>query len=155
MDFGEEGADRQGRAVQGKTWVTKQTSWRQSAAASAASGPIDVAVGVGNDAEEAVGEIYVMRSGAHPKDWYKIGFTRKTSDDRAGGLSATSGQPDHFNVIQSWRVREPRLVEHRVHGRLAAFRTNAGREFFCLKYSQIRECIETAIDEMGALIEEP
>lgn len=53
------------------------------------------------------GHIYVMRNALHGPDTYKIGFTTKRVEDRAIQLGATSGQPDMFNVVQSWHVKAP------------------------------------------------
>lgn len=146
------GADKHGVPTQGKTWVSATKSWYEEFGLDPErKEPLPVAVsGTGT-----VGSLYVMRSGMHPKDVYKVGYTSKTSDERATGLESTSGQPDQFQVIQEWLVKEPRVIEAEVHRRLAAYRLNKSREFFRLKYRQIRECIEDVIDQADALVESP
>lgn len=144
------GKDKAGRPVQGKTWVHEQSSWFQSKIAQMADSSASVDVTVGVSADERNGEIYVVRSAAHPKHVYKVGFTTKTADDRADQLGATTGQPDRFNVIQSWRVRNPREIEHLVHNLLAEFRLNRSREFFQVEYTKIREAIEKVIAQNNA-----
>lgn len=144
------GRDKTGRPVQGKTWVHEQSSWFQSKIANMAGRGTSVDVTVGVSADERTGEIYVVRSAAHPKHVYKVGFTTKTADERADQLGATTGQPDRFNVVQSWRVRNPREIEHLVHNLLAEFRLNRSREFFQVEYAKIRESIEKVIAQNNA-----
>ncbi|MEG3175990.1 GIY-YIG nuclease family protein [Sphingomonas sp. RB3P16] len=153
LSLGSAGRDRHGHVVQGKTWVTTQTSWfegRAKLSDQAATTTIETA----HD-PAATGEIYVMRSPQHHRDLYKIGFTTKSSDERARQLSATTGQPDHFVVVQSWKVRSPRLIEQHVHDLLREHRVNGSREFFQCKFEKIRSTIEYVIERAAALIESP
>ncbi|OYW86031.1 MAG: hypothetical protein B7Z20_08015 [Sphingobium sp. 32-64-5] len=152
LPLGTAGKDKAGRPVQGKTWVHEQSSWFQSKIAQMEEGAASIDVTVSVSGNERAGEIYVVRSALHPKHVYKIGFTTKSSTERADQLAATSGQPDMFNVIQSWRVRNPREIEHQVHGLLSEFRINQSREFFKLEYWKIREAIEKVIDQNEAVV---
>lgn len=139
------GRDRNGQVIQGKTWVTTKESWFEEHIEKydVERSPVRVDL-VGDD---SVGEVYVMRSAQHEKDVYKIGFTTKSSDERAQQLGSTSGQPDMFNVVESWNVRVPRQIEQQVHKILAEYRINQKREFFKVKYARIHETIERIIRE--------
>lgn len=152
LPLGAAGKDKSARPVQGKTWVQQQSSWFQSQIASMAAAPASIDVTVKVQEDEQIGEIYVVRSAQHPKNVYKIGFTTKTATERADKLGATSGQPDVFHVIQSWRVRNPREIEHQAHNLLSEFRVTRSREFFQLNYEKIRETIERVIAQSQAFI---
>jgi hypothetical protein len=153
LPIGTVGADRFGQPVTGKTWVTTQVSWHeQPDAPDVGSG--HVVVDTSASTASAIGYVYVMRSGLHPRDVYKVGFTLKTPEERAAELSATSGQPDLFTVIQAWKVRDPRGVEYQAHKKLAEFRINNRREFFNVKYATIRGAIEDAIENLGVSLED-
>jgi hypothetical protein len=153
LSLGSEGRDKKGHAVQGKTWVSTQSSWYESRSEKDFDCRQPASVEPRRD-QDGVGYLYVMRNAAHPHDLYKIGFTLKTPDTRAAQLGSTSGQPDMFNVVQSWHVRSPRLIEHEVHELLKDHRLNDRREFFRLKYEKIREVIDVVITRLGASVED-
>jgi hypothetical protein len=60
----------------------------------------------------------------------KIGYTNKTSHDRAHILSKNTSCPDKFNVIFDIKVKDPQKYEKRIHKKLKKFRINKNREFF-------------------------
>ncbi len=143
------GADKSGNPVQGKTWVESQKSWYEGTGIEPKiQKPISIEIVDG----DAIGFIYVLRNAQHPRNTFKIGFTTKASEKRAQGLAATSGQPDGFEVVQDWKVKNPRAIEREVHLRLKAHRVNKNREFFRLNYKLIRECVEKVITEAAAEI---
>lgn len=152
LPLSETGRDKSGRPVQGKTWVNSQSSWFQSKVAALSDDPATLDLTVGVSANERSGELYVMRSAFHPRNVYKVGFTTKSAEERARQLAATSGQPDMFNVVQSWCVKNPREIEHQVHRKLDEFRLNKSREFFSIEYSRLRSSIENVISQNNALI---
>jgi hypothetical protein len=149
----EAGTDRNGRVVHGKTWVTKETSWVQGQTGNIELSHQPTAVSTPPKASEKEGYVYVLKNSMHPRDTYKIGFTTSTPDQRAAQLDRSSGQPDTFNVVQEWHVRNPRHIEQEVHQRLKSRRINNSREFFSAKYRDIRNCIELVIGEANAEIE--
>lgn len=153
LPLGTAGRDRHGHVVQGKTWVTTHTSWFEGKA-SLSDQAERTTIETANDPAET-GEIYVMRSAQHQRDLYKIGFTTKSADERARQLGATTGQPDHFAVMQSWKVRSPRLIEQHVHDLLKEYRVNGSREFFQCKYEKIRSTVEDVVGRAAALVEAP
>ena len=48
----------------------------------------------------------------------------------------------------SWRVKRPLALETVIHQKLDRFRVNKRREFFNLKFSKIRECVEDTLLDM-------
>ena len=90
--------------------------------------------------------LYVLRSPAHGKDIYKVGYTDRDPEKRAQELSSYSGSPVAFLVVQAWAVIDGRSAEKAAHKYLENFRLASNREFFIGQYSMIREKIETAID---------
>lgn len=146
------GVGKNGDEVIGKTWVTVTETWQETFGSSPPENAKMVTLKTGKDAEQN-GEIYVLRSAQHPKDVFKIGYTTKTADKRARQLESTSGQPDQFAVVNSWRVKQPRRVESLVHERLSRYRSNPRREFFNLKYAKIQATIDQIIKDLGAGIE--
>jgi len=91
-----------------------------------------------------------MRSPAHERHIYKIGFTNRNPEERASDLSASSGQPDHLIVLQSWKVLDARRVEQAIHRQLGKFRLSGRREFFKVKFERAREDIDEVISRMNA-----
>lgn len=147
------GYAKNGDKIFGKAWVNVQESWEESFGFSPPESTKTVTVKTGPSSSD-VGEIYVMRNAQHPHDTYKIGYTTKTSDERASQLQSTTGQPDQFAIMNSWKVFYPRRVEGIIHERLKKYRINPKREFFRVKYKIIQKTINEVIRELGAEIEE-
>ncbi|MGA2314606.1 MAG: GIY-YIG nuclease family protein [Xanthobacteraceae bacterium] len=128
------GTDKHGNPIQGKTWVTKELTWAEGI--SAAKGPASSICITPEPLGAEVGYIYIMRSPAHERHIYKIGFTNRNPEERASDLSASSGQPDHLIVLQSWKVLDARRVEQAIHRQLGKFRLSGRREFFKVKFER-------------------
>jgi hypothetical protein len=144
------GTDKHGNEVQGKTWVTKELSWTEKGLE--AEQPVSSISIVPRPLEQEIGYIYIMRSPVHERHVYKIGFTNRNPEERAGDLSASSGQPDHLVVLQSWKVQDARRVEQVIHRELAQFRLSGKREFFRVKFEHLRSVIEEVISRMKAFV---
>lgn len=99
------------------------------------------------------GYLYVLRSPAHGRNIYKVGFTDRDPEGRARELSSVTGSPVHFLVVQAWAVVDGRSAEAAAHQALAEYRLASNREFFIGSYSILREKIEAAIDKF--LLEMP
>ncbi len=146
----QEGADKHGKPVEGRTWVHKRLTWLESdakgelmtAARHAEPGTEDVNAG------QDPGVIYVMRSAMHPKDVFKIGLTRRASETRAQELSRGSSVPDRLFVMHEWPVSNCREAEKRIHGRLDHCRLNPNREFFEAPFREIVEVVEAIVEEV-------
>lgn len=124
---GRVGVDSDGNTVAGKTWVERVDSWKSTS--------LEAFVVAGqaraNKEGECPGVIYIMRNAAHQMNVFKIGLTRRTSDERAAELSSATSSPLKFTVLTEWEVGDCVKVEKMVHERLQRFRMNDRREFFC------------------------
>jgi hypothetical protein len=122
---GEIGSDESGQPIVGRTWVERTDSWASqrleaftvTKRAHARQGPHP-------------GSVYVMRSGSHALDLYKIGRTGLAPEERAATLTAATGVPTQFEVLAHWEVGDAEYVEREAHHRLRAYKVNKRREFF-------------------------
>jgi hypothetical protein len=147
LDISTEGADKKGHPITGRTWVNKTLSWRE---APNEGGHITAARPGATLVGDNPGTIYVMRSAAHPKDVFKVGLTRRTSDLRASELSGSTSSPDHFLVVEEWNTSDCVLAEKLIHQALDAYRINPGREYFQAPYKTIFRAIDEVIETVGA-----
>jgi T5orf172 domain len=137
---GEIGQDKDGNATAGRTWVSRFESWSaESPRKFLLKRP---APPIGPDP----GIIYVVRSGAHELEVYKVGLTRRTAEERAKELSDTSS-PLPFGVLAKWDVGDCTRVEQAAHKRLNAYRVNPNREFFRCSLAHIIDTIQRVIAE--------
>lgn len=143
LDFQSIGEDKNNQSIQGRTWVNKTLEWKESSNESA---PIKVVSNLSKSENE--GYIYVMRSAAHDKNVFKVGLTRRTSEERSKELSRSTSSPDHFLVVQEWDVVDCVLAEKLIHDRLSEFRVNPKREYFKAPYKKIFQIIDEVIDDL-------
>lgn len=142
-----EGQDKQGRPIQGRTWVNQVQSWvevpsdARTIYASRENAPRSGA---------NPGYIYVVRSAAHAKDIFKVGLTRRTTEERSKELSRTTGSPDHFLVVQEWATGDCVLAEQQIHAELDQYRINPNREFFQAPYKVIVAAIDKVLSTLEA-----
>jgi len=122
---GEIGEAKDGTPIVGKTWVERTESWSSRSLESFVVSRSHRVI-IGKDP----GVIYIMRSGSHYTDLYKIGLTRRDSEKRAGELSSATGVPTSFEVLVQWEVGDCSAVEQEVHKRFKPLRVNKRREFF-------------------------
>ena len=156
------GQDREGNQIKGRTWVTATNSWRarpeqprtvyiKSSVAAAkvqASEYLEAALRADADKNplgQLVGVLYVMRCLAMKEEVYKVGWTSNSAEERARELSAATGVPLSFAVVDAWKHDDPEALEKGVHAMLSPYRLNEGREFFRLKYTELKAIIETEI----------
>jgi len=141
---GQVGEDKNGNPTVGKTWVERTDAW--------ATHGLDEFV-IRKDEEQVdgskPGNLYVMRSGSHGMDVYKIGKTQRSPATRARELSTVSGVPSGFETLASWRVGDVDLAEKEVHRKLNNYRINRRREFFRAPLSTIIREIEVVIGEFA------
>lgn len=78
--------------------------------------------------KEGEGYVYILTNLAMPK-LVKIGRTKRAPKERAAQLY-TTGVPLPFEVHAALKVRNPRLIEKRLHKRFERQRVNPKREFF-------------------------
>lgn len=143
LDFQSKGEDKNNSPIQGRTWVNKTLEWKESSNKSTS-----VKVVSNSSSTENEGFIYVMRSAAHDKNVFKVGLTRRTSDERSKELSSSTSSPDHFHVMEEWDVVDCVLAEKLIHEKLGEFRVNPKREYFKAPYKVIFKVIDEVIDSL-------
>jgi hypothetical protein len=141
---GEIGEDQDGNPIVGMSWVTRTDSWSTK---SPSSFLLERAAGA--ECGPDPGILYVIRSGAHEIDVYKIGLTRRSADVRAAELGTATGVPLPFGVLASWKVGDCGAVEREVHLMLATRRINPRREFFRASLKEIISTIQHVIADLG------
>ena len=157
-----QGHDREGNQIQGRTWVKASNKWRQRAdqprtvyiKSSVAAAKIQVseylAAAQLSDGDshlegQKIGVLYVMRCVAMKDEVYKVGWTAGDAEQRARELSSATGVPESFAVVAVWQHPDPEALEKGVHAMLSPYRLNEGREFFNLKYHELKAIIEREV----------
>lgn len=140
-----QGKDKNGNPITGRTWVSKTISWAEEPI-----GDRKIAISRNQTVTSTAnaGFIYVMRSGAHQKDVFKVGITKRDSETRSKELSSSTSSPDHFLVVEEWFVKDCVLAEKIIHQRLDGYRVNPKREYFKARYSVIFSVIDEVISEI-------
>jgi hypothetical protein len=156
------GQDSEGNQVRGKTWVKAATNWRGVSTpaqtvyvkSSMSSAKLKIAdylnsaqIDVGEKSDiEQTGIVYVMRCLAMEEEVYKVGWTSKSAKQRAEDLSSATGVPSSFVVVETWNHSDPEALERGIHAMLSPYRLNESREFFKLRYKDLKAIIEREID---------
>ena len=137
---GEVGEDEEGNAIVGKTWVERTDTWSTHGVEEFVVRKHGIAIEGTNP-----GYLYVMRSGSHGLDVYKIGKTQRSPDVRAGELTRATGVPTRFEVLATWEFGDVDLAEREAHRRLRPFRVSKRREFF-------RAPLSAIVAEIGRIV---
>jgi hypothetical protein len=156
------GKDPEGNQIRGRTWVKAATSWRGVSflpqtvfvKASISSAKLQIADYINSaqideeekDATKRSGVVYVMRCLAMRDEIYKVGWTSKSAKQRAEQLSSATGVPNSFVVVETWSHPDPEALERGIHAMLNPYRLNEGREFFKLRYNDLKAIIEGEIE---------
>lgn len=142
-----QGKDKNGNPITGRTWVSKTISWTEEPVG---DGKVAITRNNTNTVNSTgnAGFIYVMRSGAHQKDVFKVGLTKRDSETRSKELSGSTSSPDHFLVVEEWFVKDCVLAEKIIHQKLDGYRVNPKREYFKARYSIIFSVIDEVIAEI-------
>lgn len=145
LPIGSQGKDKNGNPITGRTWVSKTLSWTEEPI-----GDGKIAVTRNNPVTSTgnAGFIYVMRSGAHQKDVFKVGLTKRNSETRSKELSSSTSSPDQFLVVEEWFVKDCVLAEKIIHQKLDGYRVNPKREYFKARYNIIFSVIDEVITEI-------
>lgn len=123
LDVDEEGFDKSGKKIIGKTWVERNDIYY-----STPKGVTKVQhVEVFNN--KNAGYVYIMRQPIHEENIFKIGLTRRSSEERSKELSNTSSA-DKFFIINSYHTKDCVEAEKQIHKKLENFRLTSRREFF-------------------------
>ena len=139
---GEIGEDESGNPIVGKTWVERTDTWSSYGVEQFVMRKHENQVQGANP-----GHVYIMRSGVHGIDIYKIGKTKRSPEVRAKELTGATGVPTAFEILATWEVGDVDLVEREAHHRLRAYKVNRRREFF-------RAPLQTIIAEIQMIVSE-
>ena len=142
---GEIGEDEDGNPIVGKTWVERTETWSSHSVESFLVRKYEKRIQGPNP-----GHVYIMRSGSHALDLYKVGKTRRAPEVRARELTGVTGVPTSFEVLATWEVGDVDYVENEAHHRLRTYKVNRRREFFRAPLSTIVAEIELIVKELLA-----
>lgn len=144
IDLDEEGFDKRGRPVVGKTWVERNDIYYSNK-----KGITKVGVNEVNQFEgENVGYVYVMRQPTHEENIFKVGLTKREPEKRKRELSNTSSV-DKFFVINSYYTKDCIKAEKVIHEQLKEFRLTSRREFFLCDLKIILDACENVVREIN------
>ena len=141
---GDIGEDESGNPIVGRTWVERTETWSRHSVEKFVVRKYEKRITGTNP-----GYLYLMRSGAHSIDVYKIGKTKRSPQIRAGELSGATGVPTQFEVLYTWEVGDVDVVEREVHRKLRPYRINQRREFFRCPPQKIIETVNSLLDDVG------
>ena len=141
---GDIGEDESGNPIVGRTWVERTETWSRHSVEKFVVRKYEKRITGTNP-----GYLYLMRSGAHSIDVYKIGKTKRSPQIRAGELSGATGVPTQFEVLYTWEVGDVDVVEREVHRKLRPYRINQRREFFRCPPQKIVETVNSLLDDVG------
>ncbi|MFT8483747.1 MAG: GIY-YIG nuclease family protein, partial [Gluconobacter cerinus] len=166
LKFGQRGKDRDGQPVDGKTWVSRSSPWRNANkrdgvvyikdCLAIAKARVQEIYSKVNNKEKSntdingMGELYVLRCSLMEGEVYKVGWTSGTAEDRAKEISSATGVPMSFVVVESWRHDKPKELEVEVHAQLLPYRINNRREFFRLDFDNLRKIIIKTINRVSS-----
>jgi cold shock CspA family protein len=104
--------------------------------------------------EEGAGSIYILQELTDKNERLKIGFTTDSIFVRVAQINSATGVSVPYGARHAWRVRNPQLIEKKVHDLLAEYRVNDRREFFDLDFRQAVSSIDALITELQAEVRE-
>lgn len=142
LNIDEEGFDKKGRAILGKTWVERNDVYYSAAKVTTEVSKIEIFEGVN------AGYIYIMREPSHEINIFKIGLTRRTTEERRKELSNTSS-PDKFFIIISYNTKDCVEAEKQIHSELERYRLTDRREFFRCDLRIIMDICEKVVNKIN------
>ena len=143
---GKIGTDKNGNPIHGRTWVSKKLTWMEADEPTVLVAKRDETKTLPKG--PAPGFVYVMRAPLHPKNVFKIGLTKKSTEKRARELSIATGVPGKIYVMHEWAVGDCISIEREVHLRLSEYRVDPRREFFEAPFEHITTVIDETINSM-------
>jgi len=142
LNIDEEGFDKQGNKIIGKTWVERNDTYYTTPKGVTQVEQIEIFEG------DKAGYIYIMRQPAHEENIFKVGLTRRSLEQRKKELSNTSS-PDKFFVINSFNTKDCVEAEKQIHEKLDQYRLTSRREFFKCDLRIIMEVCKEIINEIN------
>jgi hypothetical protein len=138
LDTNEEGFDKNGKKIIGKTWVERNDIYYSTPKGITKVQQVEVF----ND--DNAGYVYIMRQPIHEENIFKIGLTRRSSEERSKELSNTSSA-DKFFIINSYHTKDCIKAEKQIHKELEDYRLTSRREFFRCDLKIIMDTCEKII----------
>jgi hypothetical protein len=142
ISIDEEGFDKKGRKIVGKTWVERNDIFYSNPKGVTIVNKIKIY----ND--KNAGYIYVMRQPSHEENIFKVGLTQRSPEARKKELSNTSSI-DNFFVINSYYTKDCINAEKQIHKILEKYRLTSRREFFRCDLKIILDACESTINEIN------
>ena len=142
LPAGEIGEDEHGNPIVGRTWVERTETWSQRSVERFVLRKYQKRMTGTNP-----GYLYLMRSGTHSTDIYKIGKTKRSAEFRATELSGATGVPTKFEVLYTWEVEDVDVLEKEVHRMLSPYRISKRREFFRCSPQVIIRAVNSLVDD--------
>lgn len=142
IGINEEGFDKNGRKIIGKTWVERNDVYYT------APKGITKIEEVEKYENENAGYVYVMRQPTHEQNIFKIGLTKRNIETRSRELSNTSSV-DKFFVVNSYYTKDCVEAEKKIHEELKFYRLSDRREFFKCDLRKIIDTCDRIIKEIN------
>lgn len=142
LDVDEEGFDKNGAKIIGKTWVERNDIYYSTPKGVTKVQQVELFT------NENSGYIYIMRQPIHEENIFKIGLTRRSSEQRSKELSNTSSA-DKFFIINSYHTKDCVEAEKQIHNELESYRLTSRREFFRCDLKIIMETCEKIINKIN------
>lgn len=142
LKIDEEGFDKKGNKIIGKTWVERNDIFYSSPKGVTKVKQVEVFN------NENAGYVYIMRQPIHEENIFKIGLTRRSSEERSKELSNTSS-PDKFFIINSYHTKDCVEAEKQIHKELENYRLTERREFFRCDLKIIMDTCEKIIEQIN------
>ncbi|MCL1689888.1 hypothetical protein CMU59_16305 [Elizabethkingia anophelis] len=142
LDFSEEGFDKKGNKILGKTWVERNDAYYSTKKGTTEVSQTEIYEGAN------AGYIYIMREPSHEINIFKIGLTRRSTEERRKELSNTSS-PDKFLIVNSYNTKDCVMAEKLIHKELEKYRLTERREFFRCDLRMILDTCEKIINSIN------
>ena len=142
LDIDEEGFDKKGNKIIGKTWVERNDIYYSTSKGITKIEQVESFEG------KNAGYIYIMRQPVHEENIFKVGLTKRKTEDRKKELSNTSS-PDNFYIINSYHTKDCIEAEKQVHEKLEKYRLTTRREIFKCDLRKIMDACEEIISKIN------
>jgi hypothetical protein len=143
LNLDEEGFDKKGNKIIGKTWVERNDIYYSTSKGVTKIEQVENFDGVN------AGYIYIMRQPVHEENIFKVGLTKRNTEQRKKELSNTSS-PDKFFIINSYQTKDCIEAEKLVHEKLKKYRLTSRREFFRCDLRIIMEACEEIVNKVNS-----
>lgn len=144
LDLNEDGFDKNGKKIIGRTWVERNDIYYSTPKGITKVKQVEVFN------NENAGYIYIMRQPIHEENIFKIGLTRRSSEERSKELSNTSSA-DKFFIINSYHTKDCVEAEKQIHKALEHYRLTSRREFFRCDLKIIMDTCEKVIVDINKI----